>query len=147
MIDCFYQGETPKDKAEKAPDPELAAYLGNRQHYQMIQREDQETTVWWTEKRKYEGDAVLFLVVIGPIRFPPADGQDDCDTDSDWGQLCAKIFSEFVFKTRMIRRQRLSYTEVEWFLFKWSAGATQTWSKPLYRFSVRKVSEVFRDFF
>lgn len=46
MIDCLYQGDTPKDKAEKAPDPELAAYLGNRQHYQMIQREDQETTVW-----------------------------------------------------------------------------------------------------
>lgn len=45
VIDCLYQGDTPKDKAEKAPDPELAAYLGNRQHYQMIQREDQETTV------------------------------------------------------------------------------------------------------
>lgn len=42
---CLCQGETPKDRAEKAPDPELAAYLGNRQHYQMIQREDQETTV------------------------------------------------------------------------------------------------------
>uniref|UniRef100_A0A3B5KN90 Diacylglycerol kinase n=1 Tax=Takifugu rubripes TaxID=31033 RepID=A0A3B5KN90_TAKRU len=39
------QGDTPKDKAEKAHDAELAAYLGNRQHYQMIQREDQETTV------------------------------------------------------------------------------------------------------
>uniref|UniRef100_A0A3Q3VWG9 Diacylglycerol kinase n=1 Tax=Mola mola TaxID=94237 RepID=A0A3Q3VWG9_MOLML len=39
------QGDTPKDRAEKANDPELAAYLGNRQHYQMIQREDQETAV------------------------------------------------------------------------------------------------------
>ncbi|XP_076862028.1 diacylglycerol kinase zeta isoform X1 [Brachyhypopomus gauderio] len=39
------QGETPKHRAEKAEDPELAAYLGNRQHYQMIQREDQETAV------------------------------------------------------------------------------------------------------
>lgn len=45
LTNCLYQGETPKDKAEKAHDPELAAYLGNRQHYQMIQREDQETTV------------------------------------------------------------------------------------------------------
>uniref|UniRef100_A0A8C4RZD8 Diacylglycerol kinase n=1 Tax=Erpetoichthys calabaricus TaxID=27687 RepID=A0A8C4RZD8_ERPCA len=39
------QGDTPKHKAEKAKDQELAAYLGNRQHYQMIQREDQETAV------------------------------------------------------------------------------------------------------
>ncbi|KAG2463235.1 DGKZ kinase, partial [Polypterus senegalus] len=38
-------GDTPKHKAEKAKDQELAAYLGNRQHYQMIQREDQETAV------------------------------------------------------------------------------------------------------
>lgn len=45
VISCLYQGDTPKDKAEKAQDSELAAYLGNRQHYQMIQREDQETTV------------------------------------------------------------------------------------------------------
>ncbi|CAJ1087132.1 diacylglycerol kinase zeta-like isoform X3 [Xyrichtys novacula] len=39
------QGDTPKNRAEKAHDSELAAYLENRQHYQMIQREDQETAV------------------------------------------------------------------------------------------------------
>ncbi|XP_061910112.1 diacylglycerol kinase zeta-like isoform X6 [Entelurus aequoreus] len=39
------QGDTPKNRAEKANDADLAAYLGNRQHYQMIQREDQETAV------------------------------------------------------------------------------------------------------
>ncbi|XP_053273541.1 diacylglycerol kinase zeta isoform X6 [Pleuronectes platessa] len=39
------QGDTPKNRAEKAQDAELAAYLENRQHYQMIQREDQETAV------------------------------------------------------------------------------------------------------
>lgn len=41
----FSQGDTPKHRAEKANDPDLAAYLENRQHYQMIQREDQETAV------------------------------------------------------------------------------------------------------
>ncbi|XP_054624789.1 diacylglycerol kinase zeta-like isoform X2 [Dunckerocampus dactyliophorus] len=39
------QGDTPRNRAEKAKDAELAAYLENRQHYQMIQREDQETAV------------------------------------------------------------------------------------------------------
>ncbi|XP_035251992.1 diacylglycerol kinase zeta-like isoform X4 [Anguilla anguilla] len=39
------QGDTPKQRAEKAKDQELATYLENRQHYQMIQREDQETAV------------------------------------------------------------------------------------------------------
>ncbi|XP_041131569.1 diacylglycerol kinase iota-like isoform X2 [Polyodon spathula] len=39
------QGDTPKHRAEKSKDQELAAYLGSRQHYQMIQREDQETAV------------------------------------------------------------------------------------------------------
>ncbi|XP_065145529.1 diacylglycerol kinase zeta isoform X3 [Paramisgurnus dabryanus] len=39
------QGDTPKHRAEKAKDAELAAYLENCQHYQMIQREDQETAV------------------------------------------------------------------------------------------------------
>ncbi|RXM36178.1 Diacylglycerol kinase zeta [Acipenser ruthenus] len=39
------QGDTPKHRAEKSKDQELAAYLENRQHYQMIQREDQETAV------------------------------------------------------------------------------------------------------
>ncbi|DAA21818.1 TPA: diacylglycerol kinase, zeta 104kDa [Bos taurus] len=40
-----HQGDTPRQRAEKAQDTELAAYLENRQHYQMIQREDQETAV------------------------------------------------------------------------------------------------------
>ncbi|XP_021119893.1 diacylglycerol kinase zeta isoform X8 [Heterocephalus glaber] len=39
------QGDTARQRAEKAQDTELAAYLENRQHYQMIQREDQETAV------------------------------------------------------------------------------------------------------
>ncbi|TRY87205.1 hypothetical protein DNTS_031732 [Danionella cerebrum] len=39
------QGETPKMFAERAGDFELAEYLENRQHYQMIQREDHETAV------------------------------------------------------------------------------------------------------
>ncbi|XP_068612549.1 diacylglycerol kinase zeta-like [Brachionichthys hirsutus] len=39
------QGDTPKNRAEKSLDAELAAYLENRQHYQMIQRQDQETAV------------------------------------------------------------------------------------------------------
>lgn len=42
---CLLQGDTPRQRAEKAQDTELAAYLENRQHYQMIQREDQETAV------------------------------------------------------------------------------------------------------
>lgn len=39
------QGETPKQRAAKADDQDLASYLENCQHYQMIQREDQETAV------------------------------------------------------------------------------------------------------
>ncbi|RVE72161.1 hypothetical protein OJAV_G00058840 [Oryzias javanicus] len=39
------QGETAKDRAAKSNDQDLAAYLESRQHYQMIQREDQETAV------------------------------------------------------------------------------------------------------
>uniref|UniRef100_A0A671LFN9 Diacylglycerol kinase n=1 Tax=Sinocyclocheilus anshuiensis TaxID=1608454 RepID=A0A671LFN9_9TELE len=39
------QGETPKMYAERVRDMELAAYLENRQHHQMIQREDHETAV------------------------------------------------------------------------------------------------------
>ncbi|XP_023695573.2 diacylglycerol kinase zeta-like isoform X7 [Paramormyrops kingsleyae] len=39
------QGDTPKNCAEKSEDQDLADYLGNRQHFQMIQREDQETAV------------------------------------------------------------------------------------------------------
>ncbi|XP_047452906.1 diacylglycerol kinase zeta isoform X3 [Mugil cephalus] len=39
------QGETPKQRAEEAEDQDLAEYLESCQHYQMIQREDQETAV------------------------------------------------------------------------------------------------------
>ncbi|KAM3870041.1 diacylglycerol kinase zeta [Diretmus argenteus] len=39
------QGETPRQRAENAEDQELAEYLKNQQHHQMIQREDQETAV------------------------------------------------------------------------------------------------------
>ncbi|XP_037539228.1 diacylglycerol kinase zeta [Nematolebias whitei] len=39
------QGDTPKHRAAKANDQELADYLGSCQHYQMIQREDEETAV------------------------------------------------------------------------------------------------------
>lgn len=45
LMSLHFQGDTPKHRAEKAKDAELAAYLENRQHYQMIQREDQETAV------------------------------------------------------------------------------------------------------
>lgn len=45
LLASSVQGDTPKHRAEKANDPDLAAYLENRQHYQMIQREDQETAV------------------------------------------------------------------------------------------------------
>ncbi|KAL7824628.1 hypothetical protein AOLI_G00327940 [Acnodon oligacanthus] len=39
------QGDTPKAHAERAQDWELAEYLENHQHRQMIQRDDQETAV------------------------------------------------------------------------------------------------------
>ncbi|XP_066523267.1 diacylglycerol kinase zeta isoform X2 [Hoplias malabaricus] len=39
------QGDTAKAHAEKAQDWQLVEYLENRQHYQMIQRDDQETAV------------------------------------------------------------------------------------------------------
>ncbi|XP_056095272.1 diacylglycerol kinase zeta isoform X1 [Rhinichthys klamathensis goyatoka] len=39
------QGDTPKMYAERAQDLELAEYLENRQHHQMIQRDDHETAV------------------------------------------------------------------------------------------------------
>ncbi|CAB1323598.1 unnamed protein product, partial [Coregonus sp. 'balchen'] len=42
-------------RAEKANDQELAEYLENRQHYQMIQREDQETAseaLYWVQGRE-----------------------------------------------------------------------------------------------
>ncbi|KAK2489238.1 hypothetical protein MC885_012112 [Smutsia gigantea] len=41
------QGDTPWQRAEKAQDTELAAYLENRQHYQMVRREDPETASDW----------------------------------------------------------------------------------------------------
>uniref|UniRef100_A0AAY4EJR3 Diacylglycerol kinase n=1 Tax=Denticeps clupeoides TaxID=299321 RepID=A0AAY4EJR3_9TELE len=45
LLKTDLQGDTPKARAEKAEDYNLAEYLENRQHYQMIQREDQETAV------------------------------------------------------------------------------------------------------
>uniref|UniRef100_A0A665UM97 Diacylglycerol kinase n=1 Tax=Echeneis naucrates TaxID=173247 RepID=A0A665UM97_ECHNA len=39
------QGETPKQKAERVRDQDLAEYLEGRQHHQMIQRDNHETTV------------------------------------------------------------------------------------------------------
>ena len=45
LVKTDQQGGTPRQRAEKAQDTELAAYLENLQHYQMIQREDQETAV------------------------------------------------------------------------------------------------------
>ncbi|XP_073798856.1 diacylglycerol kinase zeta isoform X17 [Danio rerio] len=39
------QGETPKMYAERTRDYELAEYLENQQHHQMIQRDDHETAV------------------------------------------------------------------------------------------------------
>ncbi|KAK6294764.1 hypothetical protein J4Q44_G00355940 [Coregonus suidteri] len=55
------QGDTPKHRAEKAKDAELAAYLENRQHYQMIQREDQETAVSTIKENNMRG---LFSTVV-----------------------------------------------------------------------------------
>ncbi|XFG01376.1 hypothetical protein AB1E19_005000 [Capra hircus] len=43
LVKTDQQSDTPRQRAEKAQDTELAAYLENLQHYQMIQREDQET--------------------------------------------------------------------------------------------------------
>ncbi|XP_007235211.3 diacylglycerol kinase zeta isoform X1 [Astyanax mexicanus] len=45
LIKTDLQGDTPKVHAERALDWELAEYLENRQHHQMIQRDDQETAV------------------------------------------------------------------------------------------------------
>lgn len=63
------QGDTPKNRAEKAQDADLAAYLENRQHYQMIQREDQETAVWSCAFCEWDTDedaALLFVTAIRP---------------------------------------------------------------------------------
>lgn len=123
MIDCGSQGDTPKDKAEKAPDPELAAYLGNRQHYQMIQREDQETTVWegWMAppaKRKYDDDAVRFLSVIGLIFLSSAQSAGLLGHSPGLRATTCQILSEPGFKNGTMR----SPTEIKWFLFEWFAG-------------------------
>ncbi|XP_072528403.1 diacylglycerol kinase zeta isoform X1 [Salminus brasiliensis] len=45
LIKTDLQGDTPKAHAERAKDQVLAEYLENRQHHQMIQRDDQETAV------------------------------------------------------------------------------------------------------
>lgn len=60
----WLQGETPKQRAEKANDQELADYLENRQHYQMIQREDQETAVWGLPGPSEPSAASLGLTVV-----------------------------------------------------------------------------------
>lgn len=63
----LHQGDTPKNRAEKAHDAELAAYLENRQHYQMIQREDQETAVWncWTlYEQDVDEETAVFLIFM-----------------------------------------------------------------------------------
>ncbi|KAK2539627.1 hypothetical protein Q9233_001667 [Columba guinea] len=39
------KGKTPRDRAQQAGDPDLAAYLDSRQNYQMISHEDLETAV------------------------------------------------------------------------------------------------------
>lgn len=41
----WFQGKTPKQRAEKANDPELADYLETRQHPELVPRDDQETVV------------------------------------------------------------------------------------------------------
>ncbi|XP_041354076.1 diacylglycerol kinase iota-like isoform X2 [Gigantopelta aegis] len=40
-----YQGNTPQQQALKAEDSELAAYLQNQEHFQLVASEDQETAV------------------------------------------------------------------------------------------------------
>ncbi|ESO87278.1 hypothetical protein LOTGIDRAFT_107128, partial [Lottia gigantea] len=40
-----YQGNTPRQQALKAEDKELAAYLENQEHFQLVSSEDQETAV------------------------------------------------------------------------------------------------------
>ncbi|EMP24017.1 Diacylglycerol kinase iota, partial [Chelonia mydas] len=39
------KGQTPRDKAQQAGDPDLASYLESRQNYQMVSHEDLETAV------------------------------------------------------------------------------------------------------
>lgn len=71
---CLYQGETPKNRAEKAQDSELAAYLENRQHYQMIQREDQETAVWncaTLYEQDVDEDADVSFLILGTLTAAP----------------------------------------------------------------------------
>ncbi|XP_059508258.1 diacylglycerol kinase iota [Stegostoma tigrinum] len=45
LMQTDFKGNTPRHKAQEAGDLELAAYLENRQHYQMMAREDLETAV------------------------------------------------------------------------------------------------------
>ncbi|XP_043564875.1 diacylglycerol kinase iota isoform X1 [Chiloscyllium plagiosum] len=45
LMQTDFEGNTPRHKAQEAGDLELAAYLENRQHYQMMAREDLETAV------------------------------------------------------------------------------------------------------
>lgn len=82
------QGETPKNRAEKAQDSELAAYLENRQHYQMIQREDQETAVWRTLDEQDEDPSSWDWQPLAdggiPFCFPGNDSSADCE------ESCAK---------------------------------------------------------
>ncbi|XP_012941356.1 diacylglycerol kinase zeta [Aplysia californica] len=40
-----FQGNSPRQQALKAEDKELAAYLENQEHFQLVQSEDQETAV------------------------------------------------------------------------------------------------------
>ncbi|XP_067676012.1 diacylglycerol kinase zeta-like isoform X3 [Haliotis asinina] len=40
-----YQGNTPQQQAQKAEDKDLAAYLQNQEHFQLVVSEDQETAV------------------------------------------------------------------------------------------------------
>lgn len=89
----LHQGDTPKNRAEKAHDAELAAYLENRQHYQMIQREDQETAVWHgrTLRGQDEGEemAVLFLsyMRLTPAHLGLCDGRTGTRTQVDHWHL------------------------------------------------------------
>ncbi|GCB72073.1 hypothetical protein scyTo_0006160 [Scyliorhinus torazame] len=45
LMQTDFEGNTPRHKAQEAGDLELAAYLENRQHYQVVAREDLETAV------------------------------------------------------------------------------------------------------
>lgn len=91
------QGDTPKNRAEKAHDAELAAYLENRQHYQMIQREDQETAVWtqWTLDEQDSHEETAFCLLPGLHETDRKNGSRlTCvllkAQSADWEWSCAK---------------------------------------------------------